>query len=220
MKKFNLFILLLISNLIQAQYGHKDGNRIGISGGVTQTSLMTSSFNTAPAYGWIVGLAVRGNYYNNWSASFGMQFTDSNFMIQTKAPNSSAIADSKVKLSAVQVRLLASYNVVKDHVSLDIGPVLQVNGELGIEDSSKSNVLTSAPSVKLEELSDISKVNGNLYLGATAGNRRVRLVVSYQYGFSNLLGNLNSNDDLIARHNNQKFTGNIGMLSGQLLFNL
>lgn len=220
MKKLILAILL-VSTSVFAQYNKRDGNRIGISGGITQTSILSSSFSTSPSTGWIGGLSVRGNYYNNWSAAFGMQFTDSNFLIQSASPSSlDKIEDTKVKLSAVQVRFVFSYNVVKDHVSLDIGPVLQINGQLSVADRDKNNVLPNAPLVRVEDVLDVNKLNGNVYLGATAGNKRIRAVVSYQYGFNNFFSNLNNKEDLILRNNNQKFTGHLGMLSGQLLFNL
>ena len=47
-----------------AQTGYRDGNRIGISLGVSQTSLFTSNFDTKPELGFAGGLSVRGNYYN------------------------------------------------------------------------------------------------------------------------------------------------------------
>lgn len=216
-----ILIIMFLSVSVFGQYRNKDGNRIGISGGLTQTSLMTSNFSTSPSTGWIGGLAVRGNYYNNWSAVFGMQFTDSNFIMQTASLSSlNKIEETKVKLSAVQVRFLLSYNVIKDHVSLDFGPVLQINGQLSVADRDKNNVLPTAPSVRVEEVLDVNKLNGNVYFGATAGNKRIRAVVFYQYGFNNFLSNLNKNDDLVVRNNNQTFSGNLGILSGQLLFNL
>ena len=75
-------------------------------------SMFTSNFNTSPESGWIGGLAVRGNYYNNWSAIFGMQFTESNFSVATT--NFVAQQEQvKYTLSGVQIRFLLSYNVIK-----------------------------------------------------------------------------------------------------------
>ncbi|MDI9309194.1 MAG: hypothetical protein QM535_03165 [Limnohabitans sp.] len=220
MNKITKLALLFTVSLF-AQYKNKDGNRIGISGGVTHTSLTTNNFKTSPSIGWIGGLAVRGNYYNNWSAVFGMQFTDSNFILQAASPSSlTQIEDVNVKLSAVQVRLLLSYNVIKDHVSIDLGPVLQINGQLSVADKDKKNVLPLSPAVKVEDLLEVNKINGNAYIGFSAGTKRVRAVVFYQYGFNNFLSNLNKNDDLVSRNNNKMFEGHLGFLSGQLLFNL
>jgi hypothetical protein len=81
-KKF-LFLLLFTSSFGFAQYGYRDGNRIGISGGVSQTTLFTKNFNSSPETGFAGGLSVRGNYYNNWSMIYGMQFFSNNFSLES-----------------------------------------------------------------------------------------------------------------------------------------
>lgn len=81
------FLFLLgLTFTVNAQYGYRDGNRIGLSAGITQLGLTTSNFRTKPSSGWMGGLSVRGNYYNNFSMIFGMQFTESHFTIATKTP--------------------------------------------------------------------------------------------------------------------------------------
>ena len=218
MKKI-LFLLLLTSAFHgHAQYGYRDGNRIGFTGGVTQMSLSTSNFNTRPALGWIGGLSVRGNYYNDFSMIFGMQFTESNFLVETISPSFKK-EDVQYTLSGVQVRLLLSYNVVKDHVSLDFGPVLQVNGKLRIDSKSKENII-SGTTLTANDITDVSKVNGNLYIGISAGNKRLRAIVCYQYGLNNFLNKLNSQSELKVLNNGDSFKAHIGLLSGQILFNL
>ena len=74
----------MISTVLTAQRGNKDSNRIGIGAGLTQLNIYTDNFTVTPESGWIGGLSVRGNYYNNWQMSFGMFFTDSNFSIHIK----------------------------------------------------------------------------------------------------------------------------------------
>ena len=71
---FFAVIFLLFASSIFAQYNYRDGNRIGISAGVSQTSLFTSNFDSKPEFGFAGGLSVRGNYYDNWSMIYGMQF--------------------------------------------------------------------------------------------------------------------------------------------------
>jgi hypothetical protein len=115
MKKIVFTIILIgLSLAANAQYGYRDGNRIGLTLGITQMSLTTNNFKTKLEIGWVGGLAVRGNYYNDFSMIFGMQFTESNFTVETKPLISSKTEDVKYTLAAVQVRLLLSYNIVKD----------------------------------------------------------------------------------------------------------
>ncbi|MEN9322776.1 MAG: hypothetical protein RL699_556 [Bacteroidota bacterium] len=220
MKK--LFLALLFSfgflTITHAQYGYRDGNRIGLSAGITQLGLSTSNFMTKPSSGWMGGLSVRGNYYNNFSMIFGMQFTESHFTIASKT-STFQNRETPFKVMGAQIRLLLSYNIVKDHVSLDFGPVLQVNDKLKIKTTDENNSL-SGTNLVAQDILDVTKVNGNLYLGISAGNKRVRAVAFYQYGVNNFLNHLNQNDALLTKNLGRKFDGHLGLLSAQLLVNL
>src|SRR6476620_730681 len=125
-------LLLMISTLGFAQYGYRDGNRIGISAGLSQTTLFTSNFDTKPELGFAGGLSVRGNYFNDWSMIYGMQFFSNNFSLE-----SSLNQKIKYNVQGVQIRVLFSYNVVQDHVSIEFGPVLQINGKLQLHTSDE-----------------------------------------------------------------------------------
>ena len=213
----NLFfvaLLVLFSFNAYSQYEERDGNRIGITVGVSQATLSTSNFKTNPGIGWNCGLSVRGNYYNNWSMIYGMQFFQNNIEVETLT-TASQKANTKYSLSGAQIRLLLSYNVVKNHVSLDFGPVLQINGKLKVDSKDENNII-SGTVLKANQILDVNTINGNAYVGISAGNRRIRAIVFYQYGFTNILNKLNSQEGL-AKYN---FKGNLSSISGQILFNL
>jgi len=214
MNKKMTVLLLMISSFGFSQYGQKDGNRIGISAGVSQTTLFTSNFNATPELGFAGGLSVRGNYYNDWSMIYGMQFFANNFSLE-------ATFDQKIKYSiqGVKVRLLLSYNVVEDHVSLDFGPVLQINGKLGVAASDESKVIKGTL-LKADQIIDISPISGNFYLGCSAGSKTVRAVIFYEYGFTNILNKLNKDENLQGFNNNDSFKGNLGVINAQVVFNL
>ena len=214
MKNLFLASLLMLSVTSFAQYGYRDGNRIGISAGVSQTTLFTNNFNAKPELGFAGGLSVRGNYYNNWSMIYGMQFFSNNFSLESTF-------DQKIKynIQGVQVRLLLSYNVVEDHVSLDFGPVLQINGKMKIASSDETKLLKGTL-LKADQILDVSQLSGNFYLGCSAGTKTVRAVIFYEYGFTNFLNKLNKDDALILLNNNDKFKGNLGSINGQVVINL
>lgn len=210
-----LLMLIVLSTTISfAQYGYRDGNRIGISAGVSQTNLFTDNFTASPELGFAGGLSVRGNYYNDWSMIYGMQFF-SNFF------NLESTLNQKIKynLQGVQVRILFSYNVVENHVSLDFGPVLQINGKLIIDDSNNNKILKGTL-LRADQILDISPVSGNLYLGGSAGNTTIRALIFYEYGFTNILNKLNKDDSLKALNNGDKFKGNLGTINAQVIINL
>ena len=215
MKKTFLSLTFLIFTIVTfAQYDNKDGNRIGISGGVNQSTLMGSNFTTKPGNGFAGGLSVRGNYYNNWSMIYGMQFFVNKFSLESTFKQ-----DIDYSLSGVQIRLLMSYNIIKDHISFDFGPVLQVNGKMSINSADESKTLNGTL-LKANQILDVSKVNGNAYVGISAGSKVVRALVFYQYGFTNVFNSLNSQDGLTLLNGNNSFKGNIGTISGQIIFNL
>ncbi len=214
MNKNLIILLLFVTTIGSAQYGSRDGNRIGISFGVSQTNLFTNNFKANPEMGFAGGLSVRGNYYNNWSMIYGMQFFSHNFSLESNF-------DQKIKynFSGVQVRLLFSYNVVEDHVSLDFGPVLQINGKLKVESSDEDKIIKGTL-LSANDIIDVSPVSGNFYLGVSAGNRTVRAMIFYEYGFTNFLNKLNKEDSLRPLNNGDKFKGNLGSINGQLVINL
>lgn len=204
----------MISSLGFGQYGYRDGNRIGISAGISQTTLFTKNFNAKPETGFAGGLSVRGNYYNNWSMIYGMQFFSNNFSLESNF-------NDKVKynIEGVQIRLLFSYNVIQDHISIDFGPVLQINGKLKVSSSDEDKLLKGTL-LKANQIVDVSPISGNFYLGGSAGGKVIRLVVFYEYGFTNILNKLNKDDSLQALNNGDSFKGNLGTINGQVIFNL
>lgn len=217
-KYFFATVFLVFTTSIFAQYGNKDGNRIGISGGISQSTLFTDNFNSKPGIGFAGGLSVRGNYYNDFSMIFGMQFFYNMFSLETTSV-SLAKKDTEFSLSGAQVRLLLSYNIVKDHVAIDFGPVLQVNGKMSVQDTDETNIINGTL-LQAKQVVDVTKINGNAYLGISAGNKVVRAVVFYQYGVNNILNNLNKESSLKTLNGGDDFKGNIGTVSAQVLFNL
>lgn len=220
MKNLLCFLLLLLTSFTAfAQYGYRDGNRIGLTAGLNQTTLTTTNFNTKPLLGWNAGMSVRGNYYNNWSMVFGMQFFENHYAVETVSPLLLQQQEVDYKIMGAQIRLLFSYNIVKNHVSLDFGPVLQVNGKV-LYDKADENNLISGTLLKTSQIADVTNINGNLYAGVAAGNKRVRAIIFYQYGVNNFLNKLNQDAALKILNSNKDFKGHLGIISAQILFNL
>lgn len=222
LKTMNRTLLIIFSLLSVCTYSQRrknDGNHIGISGGVTNTSVFTSNFNTKAELGWIAGLSVRGNFYNEkWSMIYGMQFTESKFSVET---TNLLLQKEQVdyKLSGAQIRLLGSYHLVKDNLAFDFGPVLQVNGKLKLEDKYKNNIINKT-ALFANDIVDITKINANIYVGLSGGSRFIRANLFYQYGLNNIFNNLNKSSDLVIKNNNKDFKGHLGMISGQITLNL
>ena len=212
MKKiFLTSILSLITMVCFSQYEYRDSNRIGISIGVNQFTLNTNNFQTKPGTGWNGGLSMRGNYYDDWDMVYAMQFSENNFSVAT---NSGFITeDTNYKLSSAQVSLLLSYKIVENHLSVDFGPLLQINGKLNVEKDQENNII-SGTTLLAKDIVAISQFNFYPMIGITAGVRHFRLNLSYQYGVNNMLGNLNN------KNLGYSFKGNPGILNGNLILYL
>lgn len=206
-----IYVFTLISMTVFSQYEYRDSNRIGISFGVNQFTMNTNNFQTKPGTGWNGGLSMRGNYYDDWDMVYAMQFSENNFTVAT---NSGFITeDTNYKLSSAQVSLMLSYKIVENHLSVEFGPLLQINGKLNVEKDQQNNII-SGTTLLAKDIVDISQFNFYPVIGITAGVRHVRLNVSYQYGVNNMLGNLNSQNLGV------NFKGNPGILNGNLIIYL
>ncbi|NHM06122.1 outer membrane beta-barrel protein [Flavobacterium sp. CYK-4] len=217
MKKILALGLLLVGVQLHAQYQYRDGNRIGISAGITQMTLLSSNFKVKPEMGFAGGLSVRGNFYNDFSMTYGMQFINNSFSLESTNATSFKKEDVKYTVSGVQIRLLLSYNIVEDYFAVDFGPVLQVNGKLKVD---KGDNTISGTLLKAEDIVDVTTVNGNLYFGITTGSKTVKAIIFYQYGVNNFMNKLNKDDELKTLNNGDQFKGNIGLIGGQLLVSL
>jgi hypothetical protein len=173
--------------------------------------LKTNNFQTKPGAGWNGGLSMRGNFYNDWDMVYAMQFSENNFSVTT---NSGFISeDINYKLSSAQVSLLFSYKIVENHLSIELGPLVQINGKLNVEKGKENNIITGT-ALLAKDIVAISQFNFYPTIGITAGVRHLRLNVSYQYGVNNMLANLNN------KNLGYSFKGNSGILNGNLIIYL
>lgn len=201
------FLLLSLTFLASAQMRYRDSNRIGISLGINQFTLNTDNFDTSAGTGWSGGLSVRGNFYNDFSMIYSIQFSENNFTVKTT--NGLIEEDVKFKLPSAQISLLLSYNIIEHHLSVEVGPMFQVNGKMKIDEQDEENQVTQTMTAK--DLTDVSKFSFYPTIGLTGGLKHVRLNVTYQYGVTNLLGNLNGKDF------GDNFKGHAGILTGSIL---
>jgi hypothetical protein len=213
MKKIYLTsVFILITITAFAQYDYRDSNRIGITFGVNQFTLNTNNFQTKPSTGWNAGLSMRGNFYNNWDMVYAMQFSENNFTVATK---SLFLANDEVnyKLASAQITLQLSYKLIENHLSVEFGPLVQVNGKFIVAAENENNSITGT-TLLAKDIVDISKFNFYPTVGITAGVRHLRVNVSYQYGLNNMLGNLNT------KNLGVNFKGNPGIINGNLIIYL
>ena len=209
MKKLLLLLMFVWSfTSIYGQYGYRDSNRIGVSFGINQFSLNTSNFSSKPDLGWNAGLSVRGNFYDNWDMVYALQFSENNFSVDTRKPTLLR-EDVNYKLSSAQVSFQLSYIIIENHLSIEIGPLIQFNGKLQIDKANENNMITGT-TLLAKDIVDVSKVNFYPTVGLTAGVKHFRINVSYQYGINNMLSNVNTNNA------SSNFKGKAGVINGNV----
>jgi len=206
---------------IFSQHGsYRISNGFGIMGGITQYDIQTDNFVTTKGNGFIGGMSAVVDIPHKWyNISFGMQLSENHLEIAGRASDLGASQNIEYKLFAAQVALLMHVKVIENYFTIDLGPMIQYNGKLELEDKSQKpfivenyNVLTA------ENITNISQFHFNGAIGASAGIRQFKLKAQYIYGFTNMLNKLNDKDFDTSGSGDSNFKGNQSMLAFTAIF--
>ncbi|MBO6879894.1 hypothetical protein [Winogradskyella sp.] len=215
-KTKHLLLVAICTTFVTMSYGqHKRyaiKNGIGIQGGITQFDIITDNFKTKSNTGFLGGLTASVNIPHKWyNVSYNIQLSENNIDILGETPATAREEYIEYKMLTAQLSFLLHVKLISNNVTLDVGPMLQYNGELDLKDDSKEGFLvTGYDNLFTEDISDISKFNVNGAVGLSAGFGSFRLRAQYVYGFTNILGKLNDND--FNLNNSDRFEGNQSLL--------
>lgn len=179
-----------------AQRNFDDYNKLGLNGGYTLFDIQTTDLITKQAGGLMAGFTTRGSFRNQFDLIYGINFFNNKIDISGRSSNGmNGVFDREFMeytIQAVQINFLGSFNFIKHHLSVEFGPVLNVNGRMKLDnDAYKDYLIDGHTFLKASEIEDISKVNARAMCGITAGLENFRLMAQYQYGLTNMLKNLN-----------------------------
>lgn len=181
--------------LLQFSYGQRNYNGynfFGITGGISIFNINTKDFATAPQTGFIGGFTTRGAFRNNFDLIYGLSFSSAKLSVEGRERQGSKAVDIDYMVQGAQINFLGSYNIIVKHLSLEFGPVFNINGKLKLDkDQYQESVLTGYEELRARDIQDISKFDVRLAAGLTAGLEHFRLGVQYQYGLLNPLEPLN-----------------------------
>ncbi|SHG81671.1 hypothetical protein [Winogradskyella jejuensis] len=205
---FALFSLFFVSSLFAQNYRIQNG--FGIYGGLTQFDIETNSLVTQKDNGWLVGLAATVDLPHKWyNVSYNIQFSENKLGILALSAGGSQEEAVDYKLFTAQVALLGHLKLIKNHITIDAGPMLQYNSNLDIQDEAKENYLVSGyNTITAKDISEISRFNVNGAVGVSAGFDKFKVRAQYIYGFTNMLNKLNNQNF----SENNDFKGNQSML--------
>ncbi|MDX1773006.1 hypothetical protein DFR65_101595 [Oceanihabitans sediminis] len=191
-------------------------NGLGLHGGLTQFDIITDNFETQKGNGFVVGGSATVDLTHKWyNVSYSIQLSENTIGIAARptlvSPTSEYI---DYKLFAAQITLQAHIKLIGSYLTLDVGPMLQYNGELELKDDKYKNyIITNYNNLLAEEISDISKFNIDGAVGLSAGLSHFRIKAQYIYGFTNMLSKLNKNDLDTSGNKDSKFNGNQSMFA-------
>lgn len=194
LRKILLFgIVLFFSFNADAQRRVWDGEytRLGLQAGANYFNIVTNDFQTTPKVSWTAGFTTRASFYENWQFIYGINFYDLQLDIdgREKVELTSPIEAIEYSLIGVQGNFFASYKLYDHYLSIEAGPVVQVNGKLDAR-QDKELWWVGNYNVNAIDIEKISTFNVNLAVGLSGGFETVKFWAQYQYGLNNMLKGL------------------------------
>lgn len=209
-----VFCILFVTTIKAQHKTYRIQNGFGIMGGITQFDIITDNFNTKAETGWLFGGSATVDIPHKWyNISYAMQLSQNKISIAGRASDLAQTEDIAYNVFAAQVGLFMHIKTIGSHLTLDIGPMLQYNDRLILEDENKENyIIDNYALLRAEDISDISKFNIDGSVGLTAGFEFIKIRAQYIYGFTNILGKLNDKSLDTSGFSESKFKGNQSML--------
>ena len=179
-----------------------------------QFDIITDNFVTKKNTGFIGGLSASVDIPHKWyNVSYNILLSENNIDIAAFSLANPTEEFVEYKLLTAQLSFLFHAKLIGSNLTLDLGPMLQYNGDLELKDSSKEGyIISDYDTLLTEDISKISNFNVNGAVGLSAGFGAFRLRAQYIYGFTNILGKLND-EDLSVGTNDNKFKGNQSMIA-------
>lgn len=193
---------------------YKIVNGIGISGGITQYDILTDNFTTKKGNGWMAGASATVDLPHKWyNVSYTIQLAENHVGIAAKPLLLSNEEFVDYKIFTAQIALLMHVKLISSFLTIDVGPMIQYNGELEIDDVNQENYfIANYTNLLAKDIKEITRFNVDGAVGLSAGFSHFRLKAQYIYGFTNMLNKLNDNN-LDVTGNSNKFKGNQSMLA-------
>lgn len=191
----SLFVTVFVFSLsTQAQPNNQNYNKIGVTGGYLFSNIETNDLPISSANGLTFGLETRGSYSRDLDFIYAISFYDAKVDIQTFQQVADPEVEEIVNMSqqSVQLHFLASYNIIKHHLSVEAGPAVAIQGKFKPENSSQEdNRIAGYTLATVGNLRELSTIDFRLVGSVSFGIEPFRLSVMYIRGMTNSLNALN-----------------------------
>lgn len=199
-----------------AQRNYEGYNFLGIQGGVAIFDIQTDDLQTNSKAGFLAGFTTRGGFRNDFDLIYGLSFQSLSVGIEASPVLGAETQTIDYTVQGVQLNFLGSYNIIMKHLSIEAGPVFVVNGKMKLDNKKYENYTISGyETLAAKEIQEISRFNVRIAGGITTGLEHFRISAQYQYGLTNILGNLNSED---LEYDDFKGNSSTFVISGVIYF--
>lgn len=192
LKDFLIIItLLLVINPVFAQrkLPANSYNRVGVQGGITYGKIASEDFDFNYGTGFTVGFSTRATAGKHILFQYGINFFRVKSSNEVREKITMEAREIDFNLSGAQVNFFLGYRILGEHLSLEMGPILQFNGKLS-PDEGNENYWLRDYDINIEALENVSKANMNLAAQLSGGLPKLKLWIQYQYGISNMFGDI------------------------------
>lgn len=212
---FTGIILFSFSADAQRQIWDGQYTRLGLQAGANYFNIVTNDFPATPKVSWTAGFTTRASFYNDFQFVYGINFYDFKLDIEgrEKVELTSPSQAIEYNMIGVQGNFFGSYKLYDHYLSIEAGPVVQVNGKLDARQDKELWYLADY-NINAIDIEKVSTFNVNLALGVSGGLETVKFWVQYQYGLNNMLKGL---EDEGLQEKDAGFTnpkGHMSMVAG------
>ncbi|MGB7785155.1 MAG: hypothetical protein WBL27_03550 [Salinimicrobium sp.] len=195
LKKILLFLGLITLSLQANAQRIWEGsyNRFGIQAGANRFDIHTDELDINPGISWTAGFHSRASFYNDFQVIYGINFYDFKLTMDGREKIETLEADQEIEYNmiGVQLNFFGSYKIAGHNLSVEAGPVVQVNGKLDAR-QDKEYWYLGHYNIQAIDIEKVSPFNVNLAAGISGGFERVKLWTQVQYGLNNMLKGLNN----------------------------
>lgn len=207
-------LLFLVTSIGYSQRGWRgEYTKIGLQGGANYFNILTDDLPVKAKASWTAGFTTRDAFSKDWQFVYGINFFDLNVDINGREKEEPDSERSVIpyNMVAVQANFFGSYKIIDHYLSLEAGPVVQVNGKLDAR-QDREYYYIEGYDFQAIDIEKISPFSVNLAVGATGGFETVKFWAQYQHGVNNILAKLDS-----AELGGNEFSGNMSMIAAGIV---
>lgn len=211
-----LAVMFTANSYAQRKFPPNSYNRLGIQGGITYGNLHSKDFSFIDRYGYTAGLSTRATAGKNIFFIYGVNFHEFRTALETLHPESLEQEEIDFKATGVQINFFVGHKLIGEHLSFEMGPLIQINSKLSAEEG-KENYLLQEYDLIASDIQEISRMNFSLAAGISGGLPGLKLWLQYQYGLSNLFSKYNYEELRIKDPDVSSLKANMRMMTAGLV---